>query len=264
MSNFTTSVKHLQRSDISRIVDSIVACVENAKLETEPYEHFRMVNVFPADVYNIMLSSFPERNAYHDLKHKDARLPDGTSTRKRFAFDEEHFAKVDPELAGTWEVIGDALCDAQVKNAMFSKLRASIETRIRENSGELWVKGEKWENVEAYPRPALYRDESGYKITPHPDSPLKVVTVQIYLPADHSQRLLGTSVYRRKKWHEHLLNPFASPFTQVKQFDFVPNSGYAFTVTENSFHGREAISAADGLRQSILLLYLRNPVKLAY
>ena len=264
MSNVTSSIKHLQESDTSRIVESIVACVEDARLETEPYEHFRMENVFPLDVYEIMLSSFPERNAYHDLKHKDARLPDGTSTRKRFAFDDEHFAKINPGLIETWSVIRDAICDAQVKNAMFSKLRASLESRIRDSSSEMWVNGENWETIEAHPRPALYRDESGYKITPHPDSPLKIVTVQFYLPADHSQRLLGTSVYRRKKWHERLINPFGSPFTQVKKFEFTPNSGYAFAVTKDSFHGREELSAADGLRQSILLLYLRKAVKLAY
>ena len=264
MSDTIQSPRHLQKSGTNRIIDSIVACVEKSKPETEPFEHFRLQEIFPADVYSVMVSSFPAREAYHNLRHKDANLPDGTSTRKMFQFYDERIATLPSDQASTWSVIRDALCDVQVRNAIFSKLRRPIEARIGHVSEEVRLNGDNAENVEAYPRPALYRDELGYKITPQPDSPLKIVTVQFYLPADQSQRQLGTSLYRRKTWAERLFSPLGSPFQQVKQFDFLPNSGYGFAVTDNSFHGREQISAADGLRHSILLFYLREAVKLTY
>ena len=264
MSETIQSAQHLQKSDTNRIIDSIVACVERAKLEREPFEHFHMQDIFPPDVYSVMVSSFPARDAYHNLRHKDANLPDGTSTRKMFEFYDERIAKLPSGQAATWSVIRDALCDVQVRNAIFSKLRKPIEARIGHESEEVRLNGDNVENVEAYPRPALYRDESGYRITPHPDSPLKIVTVQFYLPADQSQRQLGTSLYRRKTWAQRLFSPLGSPFERVRKFDFLPNSGYGFAVTNNSFHGREQISAADGLRHSILLFYLREAVRLTY
>lgn len=254
----------LKLSDTERIVNSIVRAVEQAPLETNPFHHFRMVNVFPPDIYQRMTTNLPAREAYHDLKHKDADLPDGTSTRKMLEFFEEQFAKLPQDQADFWGGIRDALYDDRVRQAIFSKLRVPIESRIGREDGNLALKGTTWDDVEAYPRPALYRDEAGYKITPHPDTPLKIATVQFYLPSDDSQRNLGTSLYRPRSWMERIAAPLAGKYKSVKRFDFVPNSGYAFGVTQDSFHGRPPISGKEGLRHSILLFYLREDVKLTY
>ena len=254
----------LQPADTARIVDSVVRSVEQSPLKTSPFHHFRMVDVFPPDVYQLMTTNLPAREAYHNLKHKDADLPDGTSTRKMFEFFEEQFAKLPREQAEFWAGIRDVLYDGRVRRAIFSKLRVPIESRIGCENGDLVLRGTSWEDVEAYPRPALYRDEAGYKITPHPDSPLKIVTVQFYLPTDNSQRNLGTSLYRSRTGMERIAAPLAGKFKTVRQFDFIPNSGYAFGVTQDSIHGRPPISGKKGLRHSILLFYLRDEVKLTY
>jgi hypothetical protein len=254
----------LKQSDTARIVDSVVRAVEQSPLENSPFHHFRMINIFPPDVYQRMITNLPVREAYHDLRHKDADLPDGTSTRKMFEFFEEQFVKLPQEQLGIWAGIRDALYDDRVRRAIFFKLRVPIESRLGCENKTLALRGNSWEDVEAYPRPALYRDEAGYKITPHPDSPLKIATVQFYLPTNDSQRNLGTFLYRPRGWLERIAAPWAGKFKTVKQFDFLPNSGYAFGVTTDSFHGRPPISGKAGLRHSILLFYLREEVKLTY
>jgi hypothetical protein len=112
-----------------------------------------------------------------------------------------------------------------------------------------------------FSRPTLYRETEGFEIAPHPDTRKKVVTMQLYLPADHSQLGLGTALYR----HKLLALPFGNwrrRFVKVKQFAFQPNSGYAFvvnnTLTKKSWHGREELPAGAGVRNTLLSTFYES------
>ncbi len=94
--------------------------------------------------------------------------------------------------------------------------------------------------------PRLVRDLCGYKIRIHPDISQKAITVQFYLPPDDSQRHLGTSFYSRET---------GKGFTKVKQMSFLPNTGYAFAVGDNSWHGVDQVSGGDGIRNSLMIIY---------
>jgi hypothetical protein len=111
----------------------------------------------------------------------------------------------------------------------------------------------------AYSRPTILRDFSGYWIVPHPDSPAKIVTVQIYLPRDESQRSLGTTFYRRTMFDPRILLSLSHLFKPVAEIPFLPNSGYMFPVGRRSWHGRPEVPAGSGERNSILLVYYREP-----
>jgi hypothetical protein len=52
-------------------------------------------------------------------------------------------------------------------------------------------------------------------------------------------------------------------FQKVKQFPFLPNSGYAFAVSNSlsrkSWHGRESIPPGSGVRNSLLNIFFATP-----
>ncbi len=247
-----------------RIVSSIVAALDRSPRVDRPFAHFQIDHVFPDDVYRLMLSSFPAPELYHPLRHKDAMRPDGTSTRMMFEFFDDEFAKLPAGSASIWSSVRDALYDRRVQKSIFGKFRPEIEARLHHPQPEMRLVGTSVEDVVAFPRPALYRDEAGYQITPHPDTPLKIATIQFYLPADSRQIDLGTSLYRKRSTGERWLAPWRGPYATVKRLPFLPNTGYGFAVSEESFHGRAAIRTPFEPRYSILLFYIREDVRLKY
>jgi hypothetical protein len=90
----------------------------------------------------------------------------------------------------------------------------------------------------------LQRDRAGFAIGPHTDAPHKVFTGLFYLPQDHSQKELGTSIFLPKQ--RDFANergqqfPFEL-FEEHARMPFIPNSMFMFMKTHNSFHGRYEI-----------------------
>jgi FkbM family methyltransferase len=86
----------------------------------------------------------------------------------------------------------------------------------------------------------LIRDLPGYKIGPHTDSPVKVISALFYLNGQE-----GTSLYTPKnKEFRCKGGPHYSfdEFEKVGTMQFTPNSMFAFLKTDNSFHGVEPTS----------------------
>jgi hypothetical protein len=88
----------------------------------------------------------------------------------------------------------------------------------------------------------LIRDFAGYKIGPHTDSPVKVITVLFYLAKDESMLTAGTSIYApKKKGFTCKGGPHypSNKFKLLQTMPYKPNTAFAFLKTDNSFHGVE-------------------------
>jgi hypothetical protein len=148
-----------------------------------------------------------------------------------------------------------ALTDPALKRCLFARLAPDLIHRY--GVPEAGVP-----DLAGHPRPTLYREIEGYELPPHPDTLKKVVTMHLYLPVDLSQISLGTALHRREP------GPFSGggrqgSFTLVRQFEFKPNSGYAFVVNNSasrqSWHGRELLPAGAGVRNTLLNTYYSEP-----
>ena len=217
----------------------------------DPFSHFFMENVFPEDLYATLLDQLPDLKDYRALSLKKYVRADGTSTRDLLELSDEGVTVLKDSQREFWLGIGDTLKSDELRNQVFDMLAVDLTARFG-------VSREALSQIEAYPKPTIVRDVGGYQIPPHPDKKKKIVTLQFYLPEDCSQQDLGTALYKRKFSLGGLL-PFKRQFEKVKQFSFLPNSGYGFSVSRKSWHGRELITMTSGVRNSLLLIYYTDP-----
>jgi hypothetical protein len=233
---------------------TVLASATNSLLDAEtfrsPYPLILFRDFFPADFYARLLRNFPALDRFAGLN--------GDGTRREYALYDERSDPGTEESREIWGIVRRVLSSAEVADALRTKLNEGFRIRAK-GSGEGWP-------IPMHPRPVLYTDLDGYAIKPHPDTRRKVLTMQIYLPSDDSRRELGTTIYKVSPrgvfaWKSYGL-------VKERTLPFLPNTGYAFVVIhpayslfKTSWHGREAISAPDKPRLSILNTYYREPPK---
>jgi hypothetical protein len=185
-----------------------------------------------------MLTAMPQSSDYRPMsgRAKGNDLVDGTHTRVKIDLFPEYIRGLPPEKRAVWDVVGAALCSNMVRDAFVRRLAPGLSARF----------GAGFEKVGMYPVPILTRDVPGYRITPHPDTHWKGITVQLYLPRDASATHIGTI------FHDHL--PDGS-MPKRKQMKFAPNSGYAFAVDKETWHSADPVGTEVTTRDSILLTY---------
>jgi hypothetical protein len=226
--------------------DHLVAKVQGAALERDPFCHFYMEGVFPAEMYPVLLRSFPRKELYEPLNLRRWARADGTSTRDLFYFTPENLSKLPDEVAALWRAVLRALFDGPFKRALFTRLAPDMAERFGTTE-------ERVPDLACVFDLCLARDTEDYRIKPHPDGLNNLVTMQFYLPEDETNLDLGTSVYRR---HKRFLG---GSFEEVKRFPFKPNSAYAFAVSDSpartSWHGRDLLSGFTGVRNTMILSF---------
>jgi hypothetical protein len=223
-------------SSIASGVD-LVRRVESSTLETRPFDHIYMEEVFPAEYYRRLLGHLPDVRRYRELRNRDAIQPDGRSARRKLYLFPEVIALLPAGQRRFWLDLSRQLRSRALQQAFKQKFRGALERRFGRSIDRLWF----------YPVPMLLRDLGGYRIGIHSDSISKAITVQLYLPRDDSQAHLGTV------FHEGRSGEAAE---RTKRLGFRPATGYAFPVLRReSFHSVPRMSDGDGERNSLMLTY---------
>ena len=227
----------------ARLTSHAVASIGAADHFSLPFPHIFFRDFFPSDFYFEMISKWPT-TGYDPIR--------GDETRMALRVYGDNVEKIDPSLRDAWRAVSHTLTSAEVERAIRAKLRDGLEIRARGDK----VSGP--DALKLVAKPVLYLDKDGYQIKPHPDTRKKVVTMQLYCPADNSQENLGTTLYQASlKGLAHPESHFLEP---VKTLPFLPNVGYAFVVLKAyhslfkmSWHGRPKITTPiDKRRASIL------------
>ncbi len=236
----------------SQILEHLLDQLDCTPSCDEPYSHFYLDSIFPDDIYAEMMAAMPAPQNYQPLSLKKHQNAAGVSTRDVLPLSSEGLSRLPPAQRRLWSGVAAALSAPELKVAVFRKLATDLARRFHCPPQDV-------EQIVSYTKPSLFRDREGYEIAPHPDGRAKIVTMQIYIPADRSQLDLGTAVYRRRFKSLEGLFSWHGRFDKVKQFAFQPNSGYAFAVSNSlgkkSWHGREQIPAGSGVRNSILNIF---------
>jgi hypothetical protein len=232
----------LTQRDRKQAVDSlsrfVAASIEAARAGDAPFHHLVFEHVFPPEAYTAMLAAMPLASDYRPMsgRSKDQDLTNGVPTRVKIDLFPEYIRRLPPHKRAVWDVVGRALCSDAVKQAFVHRLAPGLRQRF----------GADFAKVGMYPIPILTRDVPGYKIPPHPDTRWKGITVQLYLPRDDATSHIGTI------FHERLPDGSLPKRVQMK---FLPNTGYAFAVGEDTWHSADTVGPEVQTRDSILLTY---------
>ena len=242
--------------DVSKLIlKHLVLRICEAEPLTDPFGHTYLTNVFPAEIYRELLTSLPGPGFYNRAAERHHRGEAGGYVRSSFPLTAAKLAQLPPGAAGLWRGVAAALTAPELKRAVFTRLAPDLAYRFG-------VLEHQTPDLPGYARPTLYREIEGFEIPPHPDTRKKVVTMHLYLPADSTQIDLGTALFQRRP----LALPFGTwqrRFVKVKQFEFRPNSGYAFVVNntflKRSWHGRERLRDGAGVRNTLLNTFYAEP-----
>jgi hypothetical protein len=216
----------------------LAGIVENAPVQTQPFDHVCLRDVFPPGFYATLLERLPATRRYREMRHRQAIRPNGRSARRKFYLFPEHVMLLPPEQRAFWLPLARQLRSRELQDAFKQRFRSALERRF----------GKAVETLSFYPVPMLLRDFSGYRIGIHGDSMRKAITVQLYLPRDDAQAHLGTLL------HEGRTGEAAA---RVLPLQFLPATGYAFPVMRHeSWHSVAATSEADSVRESLMISYM--------
>jgi hypothetical protein len=226
-----------RRLAVDRLSAFIVSSIDAATISEAPFTHLTFEQVFPDDVYALMLANMPEATDYRPMhgRSKGHDLTDGTHTRVKIDLFPEYIRHLPPQQRAVWDVVGRALCSQPVKEAFKRRLAGPLTRRFGKRK------------IGMYPIPILTRDIPGYLITPHTDTRWKGITVQLYLPRDRSTTHIGTIFHDK--------HADGSCAAKAKQMSFAPNSGYAFAVGTDTWHSADPVGSEVKTRDSILLTY---------
>jgi tetratricopeptide (TPR) repeat protein len=195
---------------------------------------------FPDHVFAQILACLPESRHYANGKHPDGIRLDGTSARLAMVLRDEHFRGMPEHQRKFWSDLNTILRSDELREVIKKWHAPALMKRFKTPLSE----------IAAVPLPLLIRDLHFYRIGIHPDTPMKTITVQFYLPRDESLRHLGTEIYGRDG---------AGKFHLARKLEYLPNSGYSFAVTENSWHGVRVLTEEAAVRDSMMLVYYLEP-----
>jgi hypothetical protein len=235
-----------RRTEAERVSKFVAQAVERAPGGDEPFSHLVLDHIFPEETYASMLAAMPEYDDYRPMGGRSKQnTSTGKSTRVKIDLFPEYIMHLPPEKREIWDIVGRALCSQTVKEAFIQRMATPLERRFEAGYAQTGF----------FPIPILTRDIPGYKIKPHTDTHWKGITVQLYLPADASTSHIGTIFHERQ--------PDTS-LKKVRQMQFVPNSGYAFVVGDDTWHSADPVGAEVKTRDSILLTYFVDTAPLRY
>ncbi|MGH6891519.1 MAG: hypothetical protein ACREEP_04610 [Dongiaceae bacterium] len=216
----------------------LITRLRSAEVVWEPYPHYYLENVFPADFYQSLLSHLPASAVYQNLFAVTTLKLDHFRHRDQRDLNEGWTKNLPVEIRNFWDGFDEWFLGPELAQAVLKSFAEPLRARIGEETS--------WPAVSVESQ--LIRHRAGYFLGPHSDLRTKLAVLLLYLAPDESAGHLGTSLYRPKapgfSCPDSTHYPFED-FVKVKTAPYKPNSLLAFLRSDISFHGVEPLSEQD-------------------
>ena len=230
----------------SIVEEHVLYRIFNAPILEYPYPHIYVENVFPDDFYAELRFNWPNASAFVRIADT-GRVPKGAYPQRYvLPVSEAGIQTLTPDRRQFWTEFAAWFTAQNFCMSMIRKFERQVQGRLGDDLPRC-----------TFGADALaVRDLTNYSIGPHTDSPLRLVTMLFYCPADDSRAHLGTSIFWpldpdfRCKGGPHYS---FDKFKKIVTMPYKRNSLFAFFKDERSFHGVEPIPDPDIERD--LMLY---------
>ncbi len=179
----------------------------------------------------------PAKLTKHKLRYKIDRVGSLLGLPEAMKKTFKNFTKT----VEVWSKAEEILLSESLRKTVFKKLEVDeLEKKTRSKDFRIQV------------------DVGGFTLGPHPDSPKKIVTLMLYFPKEEEEesnkKLFGTCLYTKEQYEMFADNDEGNEVSAPceKKFLFEPNTGYAFKVGEESYHGVDDIPLR-GERRTLLI-----------
>ncbi|HKR14255.1 MAG TPA: hypothetical protein VJT15_19475 [Pyrinomonadaceae bacterium] len=210
-------------------LEHFIERLRGARVDSDPFPHYVIENVFPDDYYRELLRHLPPNDVYNNLYEVTDLKLDHFRHRDQRDMDHGWTDRLPQDLKVFWDSFNEWFLGEQFA-------RAVMESFGFKEIPEVSVESQ------------FIRHRPGYFLGPHTDLYTKLVVFLLYLAPDNSAEHLGTSLYRPKTpgfscpHSKHY--PFED-FLRVKTTPYRANSLLAFVRSDVSFHGLEPLSETD-------------------
>lgn len=221
---------------MSVVQEHVTDRLEDADIESDPFPHFYVEDVFPDDFYDELLAHLPGPDGYKRWTEVGKVKEDQYSKRSQFYLTNSWVENLESaEMREFWGDVGSWLMGREFRRDVLSLFDPYRHLRFPD--AESWP--DTWSET------LLLRHRANYYIGPHTDMPSRVMNLLFYLPEDEGAEAVGTSVYEPKDPEftcEGTSHHEFEDFNRVKTFPYKPNTVVGFLKTNRSFHGVEPIS----------------------
>ena len=237
--------------------------INNAKLETHPWNYKFIENIFPEELYEKIIYNLPSKDFYHSRVdiYKNAKSINYNSERYVFPINDDNLKLLLPEQGKFWANLYKLITSKEFMNSILNTFKNSIDLRLKNLS---LIEKEKigTKNFRIFPKAEIVKDLKKYHLGAHTDNFNKLITFLFYLPKDNSIEKLGTTIYKSKvkidpvnSAKHQSIQDTKKNFEKIKTCNFIPNSLLIFPRTNESFHGVEEINEDSRERDLLLLNY---------
>ena len=249
--------------DFEELKENLVYKIINMDISEYPYPHYAIQDVFPAEVYELIVKYWPECSQFQPINeterivgYSSGQLSSSGKNRLIISYKKENLESfTNLDSAYFWSRLRRVLDSAEMITALLQRTMKYVQAgRPVEN------------NLKLKSDIIFVQDRKGYFINPHTDAPMRYVTTLFYCPDRDDITHLGSSIYipKDKVGFPYQISSVHLPreqFTKIITAPYVPNTLFGFVVGPKSFHGRDLIVDENIERRIILHMLKKGPTR---